>query len=161
MIISSVKWAHYLPAFNHLMYRVHNSVTVAGMQLGKNLRRSPTVNRKRVVCFSILPVMLTIITCFGSLLLFLLLRSQPYLWGSPFLVRFLCMWPVFNPSIEVATFCLHGWDRLVGLVVKASASRAEGPRFESRLSRDFFGVESYRWLKNWHSSGYPARRLAL
>ena len=43
---------------------------------------------------------------------------------------------------------------------KASASRAEGPGFESRLSRDFFGVESYQWLKNWHPSGYPARRLA-
>ena len=51
--------------------------------------------------------------------------------------------------------------RLVGLVVKASASTAEGPGFESRLRRDFFGVESYQWLKNWHSSGYPARRLAL
>ena len=34
--------------------------------------------------------------------------------------------------------------RLVGLVVKASASRAEGPGFESRLRRDFFGVESYQ-----------------
>ena len=32
--------------------------------------------------------------------------------------------------------------RLVGLVVKASASRAEDPGFESRLRRDFFGVES-------------------
>ena len=27
---------------------------------------------------------------------------------------------------------------------KASASRAEGPGFESRLHRDFFGVESYQ-----------------
>ena len=35
-------------------------------------------------------------------------------------------------------------DRLVGLVVKAYASRAEGPEFESRLRRDFFGVESYQ-----------------
>ena len=35
-------------------------------------------------------------------------------------------------------------DRLVGLVVKASASRAEDPGFESRLRRDFSGVESYR-----------------
>ena len=34
--------------------------------------------------------------------------------------------------------------RLVGLVVKASASKAEGPWFESRLRRDFFGVESYQ-----------------
>ena len=35
-------------------------------------------------------------------------------------------------------------SRLVGLVVKASASRAEDPGFESRLRRDFFGVESYQ-----------------
>ena len=35
-------------------------------------------------------------------------------------------------------------DSLVGLVVKASASRAEDPGFESRLRRDFFGVESYQ-----------------
>ena len=35
-------------------------------------------------------------------------------------------------------------DRLAGLVVKASASRAEDPGFESRLRRDFFGVESYQ-----------------
>ena len=35
-------------------------------------------------------------------------------------------------------------DHLVGLVVKASASRGEGPGFESRLRRDFFGAESYQ-----------------
>ena len=34
--------------------------------------------------------------------------------------------------------------RSVGLVVKASASRAEDPGFESRLRRDVFGVESYQ-----------------
>ena len=39
-------------------------------------------------------------------------------------------------------FCID--HRLVGLVVKAAASRAEGPGFESRLRRDFFGVESYQ-----------------
>ena len=44
---------------------------------------------------------------------------------------------------------------------KVSTSRAEDPGFESRLCRDFSGVESYQWLQNWHSSGYPARRLAL
>ena len=52
-------------------------------------------------------------------------------------------------------------DRLVGLVVKASASRAEDPGFESRLHQDVSGVEPHQWLKNWHSSDYPARRLAL
>ena len=35
-------------------------------------------------------------------------------------------------------------DRLVGLVVEASAFRAEDSGFESRLRRDFFGVESYQ-----------------
>ena len=35
-------------------------------------------------------------------------------------------------------------DRLVGLAVKASASRAEDPRFEFCLRRDIFGVESYQ-----------------
>ena len=35
-------------------------------------------------------------------------------------------------------------DRLVGLVVKAFASIAEDPGFESRLRRDFSGVESYQ-----------------
>ena len=36
------------------------------------------------------------------------------------------------------------YDRLVGLVVKASAPRAEDPGFESRLQWDFSGVESYQ-----------------
>ena len=54
-------------------------------------------------------------------------------WGS-FLARYM------SPCVPRTT-CP---DRLVGLVVKASASRAEGPGFESRLRRDFFGVESYQ-----------------
>ena len=51
--------------------------------------------------------------------------------------------------------------RLVGLVDKAFASRVEDPGFKSHLCQDFSGVESYQWLKNWHSSGYSARRLVL
>ena len=35
-------------------------------------------------------------------------------------------------------------NRFVGLVVKASAPRAEDPGFESRLRRDFSGVEYYQ-----------------
>ena len=38
-------------------------------------------------------------------------------------------------------------DRLISLVVKASASRAEDPEFESRLRRDFSEVESNQWHK--------------
>ena len=46
--------------------------------------------------------------------------------------------------IPTFTGDLFPGHRLIGLVVKASASRAEGPGFESRLHRDFFGVESYQ-----------------
>ena len=63
----------------------------------------------------------------------------------------------FLQSVWSYGFC----ECLVGLVVKASPSRAENPGFESSLRRDVFGFESYQWLKNWHSSGHPARRLAL
>ena len=35
-------------------------------------------------------------------------------------------------------------NRFADIVVKASASGAEDPGFESRLQRDFFGVESYQ-----------------
>ena len=51
--------------------------------------------------------------------------------------------PFLQPSIGRANESFTK-DRLVGLVVKASASRAEDPGFESRLRRDFFGVESYQ-----------------
>ena len=55
-----------------------------------------------------------------------------------------------------------GPDHLVGPVVKASASRAGDPGFESRLRRGFFfRVESHQWFNIWHSCGYLARRLAF
>ena len=46
--------------------------------------------------------------------------------------------------LVVLDFLVTTTYRLVGLVVKASASRAKDPGFESRLRRDFFGVESYQ-----------------
>ena len=48
-------------------------------------------------------------------------------------------------------------DRLSGLVVKASASRAEGPGFESRLRRDFSGSSHTSDLK----IGTPVATLRL
>ena len=47
-------------------------------------------------------------------------------------------------AAECSAVLYRFMDRLVGLVVKASASRAEDPRFKSLLCRDFFGVESYQ-----------------
>ena len=52
-------------------------------------------------------------------------------------------------------------NRLIGLVVKASAAGAKDPGFESRLRQDFSGSSHTSDLKKWHSSGYHARRLAL
>ena len=46
------------------------------------------------------------------------------------------LFTLIKPSLSKYTRLLLG--RLVGLVVKASASRAEDPGFESRLRRDFF-----------------------
>ena len=54
---------------------------------------------------------------------------------------FFCLLSVFYSFFRFMSLFM---DRLVGLVVKASASRAEDPGFESRLRRDFFGVESYQ-----------------
>ena len=42
---------------------------------------------------------------------------------------------------------LHPLDRLVGQVVKASAPKAEGPGFESRMCRDFSGSSHTSDLK--------------
>ena len=52
-------------------------------------------------------------------------------------------------------------DRLAGLVVRRPPREPKVPGSNSTCAGIFFGVESYQWLKNWHSSGYPARRLAL
>ena len=53
-------------------------------------------------------------------------------------------WTVTGKFLVIIETLLYVFDRLVGLVVKASASRAEDPEFETRLRRDFFGVESYQ-----------------
>ena len=52
-------------------------------------------------------------------------------------------------------------NRLVGLVVKVSASRAEDPGFDSHLRLGDFFRSSHTRIQNWHISGYPARCLAL
>ena len=59
-----------------------------------------------------------------------------------------------QPELWVVTMCAKQFrmspvlfiqpDRLVGLVVKESALRAEDPGFESSLRWDFSGVESYQ-----------------
>ena len=52
---------------------------------------------------------------------------------------------------------LQSTDHLRGLVVKASASGAEDPGFESRLRRDFSGSSHTSDLKIGTPVGYPAR----
>ena len=53
-------------------------------------------------------------------------------------------WPYTHRDLGLCTLEFFAAHHLVGLVVKASASGAEDPGFESRLRRDFFGVESYQ-----------------
>ena len=69
------------------------------------------------------------------------------------LCRYLCMWCDVDskgtmPLIDDVELCFKDLiggeesvppDRLVGLVVKVSTSRADDPGFESRLRWDFFG----------------------
>ena len=62
-------------------------------------------------------------------------------------------------QILVSTFKILTVYRLVGVMVRAPASEAEDLGFES--CDRIFWVESYQRLKNLHSSGYPARYLAL
>ena len=69
---------------------------------------------------------------------------------------------IYNLCLKMtACTTVSAGHHLIGLVVKASASRAEDPGFESGLRQDFFGVKSYQRLKNWRSSCYPARHLAV
>ena len=51
---------------------------------------------------------------------------------------------VISTSLHGGQYSLFSAYRLVGLVVKASSTRAEDPGFESRLRLDFSQVESYR-----------------
>ena len=51
--------------------------------------------------------------------LFFICIPQLYLWVSPFWVRFLRMWPFFNPTIEVVTLCLCGWRMLAVFLLPA------------------------------------------
>ena len=86
-------------------------------------------------------------------------NMQPTAWGAE-----TCNTSLFTCSQH--THILQGpiiskGYRLVGLVSKASALRAEDPEvWFSLVQWGFFLVELYQWLKNWHSSGYPARCLA-
>ena len=56
-------------------------------------------------------------TCLETLFFFFFFFFIPrlYLWGSPFRLRFLCMGPFFNPTIEVVTFRLRGWWCMLGV----------------------------------------------
>ena len=50
--------------------------------------------------------------CWSAGFFFFFSLPQLYLWGSPFWVSFLRIWPFSNPTIEVVTCHLHGWCML-------------------------------------------------
>ena len=76
-----------------------------------------------------------------------------------------------QPDVYVQVNCMlrtcvdrppHTVDRLVSLVVKESASRAEDPGFGSRLQREFWGGSSHTSdLKVAAPVATHARRLVL
>ena len=125
----------------------------------KNPLPSELSHKGKSLCRSSLSLMLSVVFSWSSTLLHPLtcpeflhpppLNPPPPLPHLPF---------PFCPSPQLPLLHL---DRLIGLVVKASASRAEDPGFESRLHRDFSGVESYQWLKNWHPTLPGAWRCSV
>ena len=66
-------------------------------------------------------------------------ESISYVRGSSEFSLLAVFYVIFSVTITFS----HAY-RLVGRVVKASAPKAEGPEFESRLRRDFSGAESYQ-----------------
>ena len=54
-----------------------------------------------------------------------------------------CSWDAKQASKQPTKIEGYRPDRLVGLVVQASASGVEAPEFESRLRRDFFPGSSH------------------
>ena len=68
-----------------------------------------------------------------------------------------------SDSLKVQAPAIISINHLVGLVVKASASRAEDPGFDSRLGGGQFSGSSHTsdFKINWRSSGYPARHMVI
>ena len=70
----------------------------------------------------------------------------------------------YHPCISVVFSSVHDCHRcsyrLVGLVVRRPP-RERKIRGSNPTCDGIFRIKSFRWLKNWHSSGYPARRLAF
>ena len=70
--------------------------------------------------------------------------------------------PEWDNILQFIQVWSAGSYRLAGLVVKASALRAAGPMVDATLSAETFsGSRRIRDLETWHSSGHPARCLAL
>ena len=79
---------------------------------------------------------------------------QLYLWGSPFWVRFLHVWPFFNPAIKVVTFHLCGcqtvWNpdhlHVSDQRVLWRCYMLGDPQWETHWGP---------WGENWRSAGLP------
>ena len=91
-----------------------------------------------LVCVLLLFFLLQIVITF----LLLGFDALPLLFVSPFPLSTSFLLLILR--IIIYSLYLHQKYRLVGLVVKVSASRAEDPGFQSRLRLNFSGVESYQ-----------------
>ena len=85
----------------------------------------------------------------GWHIIFFFCVPQLYLWGSPFLVRCLRMWLLFNPTIKVVTFHLRGWCILGVFLLPAFTTRTwtsgsfESVRWNACVHRLDLGLYSH------------------
>ena len=69
-----------------------------------------------------------------------------------------------NPMVKLkyADSSVDSRYRLVGLMVRRQPRERKIPGSNPACAGIFSGsIHTYQWLKNWHSSGYSARRLSL
>ena len=80
--------------------------------------------------------------------------------GKSHVVGALCFGVVVVVIVVVGCVLLASrpprWPSRYGVRLESGRSGVRIP-----LATGFFRVESYQWLKHWHSSGYPARRPAF
>ena len=100
---------HSVLTFEVALYLAQSKAKINEVQICSSFLFNSTAKLNTILMF----------TCFPFFLFLLLLHSQLYLWGSPFLLRVLRMWPFFNLTIKVVAFHLHGWCMLWVLLLLA------------------------------------------
>ena len=139
------KWLndpHFAPPLLHMCWISRfNSLPGPGLNTVK-LTSSFFLLTICVLCFAVSASLMSFVLVYC---LFLISSARggpvllpPHLSWCSFCALFRLFWGSYCSGICHVIPSVLSSDRLVGLLVKASASRAEGPGFESRLRQDFF-----------------------